>query len=321
MKLLFFADRLPPLTGGVEMHARYFLEHFPVQEIVKKGMPTEEGDILFFNSGRWIEELRILRKRFPKAKFVYRTGGNEILKAPLEKKVISNHKLRQKFWAQEINATIDCLITNSKYTEDRLREIGIKVPFKRVVGGVNTHALKQRRNVNKPITLFCSARFVPYKNHHLLITSFQELLRRGYELELRLAGDGPLLNKMKNLACENLKFLGELSNEESCREIAQADIYIQLSCNHLTKVPGGSYIHSEGMGRSFLEAITAGTFIIAGRSGALEEIIYGDRGKIIDFDKVADQMEPYLKKPFEKNPFTDEYSWKNVFKKYEEIFS
>ncbi|MBK6534181.1 MAG: hypothetical protein IPF99_32820 [Deltaproteobacteria bacterium] len=55
--------------------------------------------MVFFNSGRWIEDLPRLRASFPRALFVYRTGGNEILKAPLERVVIADHLARQAHWA------------------------------------------------------------------------------------------------------------------------------------------------------------------------------------------------------------------------------
>ena len=221
--ILFFADRLPPLTGGVEMHARYFIEHFinhpqfPLLGIISKNaegddcIVTNEGKrpisiqdlselldptYIFFNSGRWIEELPQIRSAFPKAVFLYRTGGNEILKAPLIHEQIPNHALRQSYWARNINSTIDLMITNSDYTERRLHAVGITCPFKRYVGGVNATALKPSKMPTKGfVTIFCAARFVPYKNHSLLLTVISQLVSRGYKLQLRLAGDGPLLSQ------------------------------------------------------------------------------------------------------------------------------
>src|SRR5690606_26774285 len=87
---------------------------------------------VFFNSGRWIEELRQIRKLFPTAKFLYRTGGNEILKAPLTYTHIPNHQLRQAYWASILNETVDLLITNSAFTEERLKMVGISCPLSRV---------------------------------------------------------------------------------------------------------------------------------------------------------------------------------------------
>jgi hypothetical protein len=90
--ILLFADRLPPLVGGMEMHAGYFMRHFrdhrqfPLMAVIPKEHggsdclgsaagrePVDleqlaaryEPAILFFNSGRWIEDLRTLRSLSP----------------------------------------------------------------------------------------------------------------------------------------------------------------------------------------------------------------------------------------------------------------
>lgn len=355
--ILFFADRLPPLIGGMEMHAKYFIDHFtnhsqfPISGIItkdvnwqdylisNKGKHTVDIDnlaklfdpaIIFFNSGRWIEELKQIRKMFPQTKFIYRTGGNEIIQAPLTHKKIPDHSLRQSYWIQTLNDSIDLLITNSTYTETRLRNLGITCLFERFVGGVNISALKSLKVSDKknPLTFFCAARFVPYKNHSLMLSVLHQLVLRGYNFRLRLAGNGPLLEQAKEQVLKSnlssvVEFLGVLDNEETCNEIANADIYMQFSTDQITEVPGGSYVHSEGMGRSILEALTAGTFIIAGKSGALPEIITTERGLLVNPDNLVettDQIEQILKRPLTKLPFLDKFGWPKIFKRYEELF-
>ena len=354
--ILFFADRLPPLIGGMEMHARYFIDYFrhhsrfPLLAIVSKDAEdsdmlvwedTQEviemkyfsqhvkPDFLFFNSGRWIEEIDILKDMFPEAKLIYRTGGNEILKAPLVRNNHPEHDLRQKYWKDALNRNIDLMITNSAYTEARLHKLGIETPFFCCVGGVNTDVLKgTKRSLQGPITIFCAARFVPYKNHVLLLSVIHQLYLRGYQVRLKLAGDGPLLEKTKeharNLDIQSIvEFLGVLVNEEVCREIAQADIYMQFSNDQLTKVTGGSYIHSECMGRSILEALAAGTYVIACRSGALDEIVTPERGLLVDFDDhvvITDKIENIFRTLPERPSFCEDYAWTKIFKRYEEIY-
>lgn len=342
--IFFFADRLPPLTGGMEMHARYFIEHFrghlrfPLMITITKD--PHEDDIclrerdrfnspsfIVFNSGRWIEEMLALRVWYPNATFIYRTGGNEILKAPLKRNKIASHRKRQHYWISTLNQSVDVMITNSAYTEERLHRLGISCPFLRLVGGVNTSALIPSQKISRTIpTLFCAARFVPYKNHSLLLSVAQELVQRGHQFRLRLVGEGPLLIDVKEqVAVNNLgtivEFLGPLDNEAVCQEIASADLYIQLSSDRHTEVPGGEYIHSEGMGRSILEALTAGTFVVAGRSGALPEIVTPDAGLLVELDnptQIADQIEPLLKDLPKRRPFSDRFCWTKVFEKLEE---
>jgi glycosyltransferase involved in cell wall biosynthesis len=350
--ILFFADRLPPCIGGMEMHAQYFIEHFTnhsrfpligtvtknadCQDCLKESpVPVEISNlpqlfdpaIVFFNSGRWIEELENIRRLFPQSIFVYRTGGNEILKAPLIYKHIPKHSERQAYWTKTLNQAIDLLITNSAYTESRLRSLGITCSFMRFVGGVNSLWLKSTKTPSQgPLIIFCAARFVPYKNHARLINLFQNLRLRGHNLKLKLAGDGPLLEPIQELVIKLgltpfVDFLGVLNNEKTCQEIAQANIYMQLSSDKITEVPGGSYVHSECMGRSILEALTAGTFVVAGKGGALGEVVTKERGLLVEIDqveKMTDQIDELLKKPLNILPFHNEFCWSNIFRKYEE---
>ena len=151
------------------------------------------------------------------------------------------------------------------------------------------------------------------------------LVSRGLDLRVRLAGDGPLLEdargRVRRLGLEHVvDFLGVLDNEATCREIARADLYMQLSSDQPTEVPGGSYLHSEGMGRSILEALSAGTFVVAGRSGALPEIITREHGLLVelgDAASIADQVEPLLRSPPARRDVTNQYAWSHVFERYE----
>lgn len=356
--ILFFADRLYPAIGGMEVHAHYFQQHFgnhkhfPLIATITKTTSgrdalimnnlSQEIDItaitdyvtpkiIFFNSGKWIEELHIIRELYPKAILCYRTGGNEIIKAPLAKQFISSHKARQEFWSKSINDCIDLLITNSAFTEIRLRDVGVKTDFFRCIGGVNCEPFNARPAFQKSaeINLFTAARFVPYKNHALLLEVVRVLVGRGYKVYLEIAGDGPLLPEMQALTIQygikdNINFIGAISNDAVCSKIAHADFYIQLSYDYKTQVPGGYYVHAEGMGRSILEAISAGTYVIAGNSGALNEIITENLGLILNpgsADAIADQLEPVLKTHPRKLSGTTKYSWEKLFQRYEIKFN
>jgi glycosyltransferase involved in cell wall biosynthesis len=336
----------------MEMHAGYFMRHFrdhrqfPLVAVVSKDyggsdclvtatgrVPVDleqfaaryEPAILFFNSGRWIEDLRALRSLFPGAEFTYRTGGNEILKAPLERVAIESHADRRRFWADTLNDTIDTLVTNSAFTEGRLRDAGVTCPFLRCVGGVNFSAVSKPRPVRRgPPVLLCAARFVPYKHHALLIQGAAALSARGHAFQLRLAGDGPLLEETRALVRGHgldpmVRFLGALPHEATCAEIAAADVYVQLSGDVPTPVPGGSYVHAEGMGRSILVAWSAGTYVIAGRGGALHEIVQPGRGELVDIgqpEQVIEALSRVLADPPERRAPTDAYDWSHLFARY-----
>lgn len=331
---VLFADRLPPLIGGVEMHGgafiKYFVGHpqYPLKKIVRElDQEIDWGPkpvIFFFNSGRWIEKMEEIRMAYPQAKIVYRTGGNEIIKAPLNE-FHSSHEKRQRIWARILNETVDLLLTNSSFTETRLREIGVKVPFAKCVGGVNSSQLGPKSFGSKSFRFFSAARFVPYKNPLLLVDVFHELYSRGETATLEVAGDGPLFEEAEKLGRNNplITFLGRMENHEIVRRIADADIYIQLSSDFLVEVPGGSYIHTEGMGRSILEAISVGTYVVAGNCGALKEIVTEDRGKLIPLNspsRIADILQKLITSPHARRDPTDVYNWNHLFRRYETLY-
>lgn len=352
--ILFFADKLWPNVGGVETHAEYFIKYFqengdfPLvgvitfdddkKQIIKYRNEVHPFDfdnyllktssIIFYNSGRWISQMSLIRKHAPNALHVYRTGGNEILKADLPSPAPDCHRERQSRWVDTINSNIDVLVTNSVFTEERLRKLEIKIPFLRAVGGVKTSTNLIRKSNQKVIKLFCAARFVPYKNHKLLIDVIQILLNAGLPIELRLAGDGPLFSECVNLVniyCNSSSFifLGKISNDAVISEIQNSDYYIQFSTDVLTQVSGGSYIHTEGMGRSYLEAISSGVFVIGLNTGALAEIINPYRGILLPLDSatnIAEKLINVFKNSPPKPSPTHEYSWENIFLKYENFW-
>jgi glycosyltransferase involved in cell wall biosynthesis len=311
--IVLFAQKLWPHIGGMETHGDNFRRHFSVHPdfplratitLTEQGRAVlwdEQGchespdlpallkaaDVVFYNSGHWITEMEAHRQAAPQACFCYRTGGNEILKAELPAPAPRRHADRQAIWARTLNATLDFLITNSAYTERRLEGLGIRTRFARFSGGTAPPRPNTSRRRPDVRVFFCAARFVPYKNHRLLVETMCELLRAGQRLELRLAGDGPLAASIHRMAADSgfpeaFVFLGKISNEEVMSELTAADYYIQFSTELQVPVAGGSYVHSEGMGRAVLEALTAGTFVVSLATGAIPEIITPDRGLLLE---------------------------------------
>jgi glycosyltransferase involved in cell wall biosynthesis len=360
--ILLFADKLTPFFGGMEVHGKYFIEsyqtsaNYSLKAIITKDLlgndiiiQGEESkaitlldfgkyfawspDIVFFNSGKWIEELELIRSLFPSAQLVYRTGGNEIIKAPLVNQTIFKHSERQLYWANQINKYIDILITNSLFTENRLKDIGINPKiFRRCVGGVDYNYIrsneKKTNNCMNKVFL-CASRFVPYKNHDLIIEVFNQIKKNGLNFTLNLVGDGQLFESVKKKVYDFglqdcVHMLGSRSNHQVIDEMIRSDFFIQLSSEYKTEVMGGTYLHAEGMGRSILEAISCGTHIISSSTGAISEIVNSENGTLVDlqnFDSIVRNIEGLIVKPtITRNP-TDKYSWNNYFKMYNDIFN
>lgn len=337
MELILLADKLPPKIGGMEIHAKYFAEHFSkdneliiisnrngkdvvvntkyqtIKEIFLLDFlkPFENKKcIVFYNSGYWIEKFTEIKLFLKKAVFLYRTGGNEINKASLSLE-IDSHSERQDYWVKTINRSIDILIANSQFTKQRLIQLGIQNQIIHIIpGGINTaniqkaiDKISETRNLlncNERDTLIvCCCRFVPYKRPGFLLKAFKHLPR---QYKIVLVGDGELFENAKKMANEqnlNVQFLGRLTNEETLNIIAAANVYCQASTDLIVNVKGGNYMHTEGMGRSLIESICCGTRVVVTNCGAISEFINYQNGTLVEGDEIefAKQVEYTLSLP------------------------
>jgi glycosyltransferase involved in cell wall biosynthesis len=123
-------------------------------------------------------------------------------------------------------------------------------------------------------TLFCAARLSPEKGISFLIRALKELSDRGKELELRLAGNGPSRDQLKELAnnlgvSENVKFIGFLNEDEIIGELRAADLFV---------LP--SFI--EGIPVAAMEAMAVGVpVIVTNIAGTSELVEDGKTGLLI----------------------------------------
>jgi glycosyltransferase involved in cell wall biosynthesis len=117
--------------------------------------------------------------------------------------------------------------------------------------------------VKMKLTLINVARFVPQKNHLLLLESFSHAIKIYPYMELWLVGDGPLRKNVENAILEkNLqdKVFTLGIRYDITNLLEKADIFI-MSSNY------------EGLPLSLLEAMAAGKAIIATSVGGIPEVI------------------------------------------------
>ena len=89
-----------------------------VEEVMNE---IKKKTVIFFNDGWWIEEWTMIRKFYSDNLIVYRTGGNEFVKAPYKDNGRCLEE-RQNIWSELINECIDFVISNSRYTSRRLQQ-------------------------------------------------------------------------------------------------------------------------------------------------------------------------------------------------------
>ncbi|HEY0221701.1 MAG TPA: glycosyltransferase family 4 protein [Lactovum miscens] len=133
----------------------------------------------------------------------------------------------------------------------------------------------KRKNENR-ITLNFVGRFqAKFKGIETLLSAFEKLSREYDNVELFLAGDGPILEAMrKKYSQERINFLGRVSHEEVLKLNSKSDIFVLLS-----KI--------EGFSTSMIEAAMLKNVVITTDVGGARELIPTEEyGYIIENDEV-----------------------------------
>lgn|SRR3989344_2398008 len=111
---------------------------------------------------------------------------------------------------------------------------------------------------------FMAGRLVAYKRFDLAVRVFTKL-----GLPIKIAGTGPEMKKLKNIAGDNIEFLGLVSDEELANLYAHAKAFM--------------FPQEEDFGITPLEAMASGRPVIAYRSGgAIETVIENVTGIFFD---------------------------------------
>ncbi len=125
---------------------------------------------------------------------------------------------------------------------------------------------------NEPLVIGSVGSLLPIKNHALLIRSVADLLAVGVDLQLRIAGDGPIRSQLTDLAeslgiADSVRFLGAINDVPDF--LRGLDIFAQPS-------------DTEAMPISILEAMSSALPSVATDVGGVSEIFAGGAaGKLI----------------------------------------
>ena len=141
-----------------------------------------------------------------------------------------------------------------------------------------------------PFIFLTVAHLVKSKNIELLLKAFQQLLKQGQAIKLRIAGDGPGKDNLEQLARkleidEHVEFLGELSRESVKKAYGNAHAFILPSLY-------------ETFGVVLIEALAMGLPLIATACGGPQDIVTPDNGLLIpknDPDELQKAMMQLMK--------------------------
>ena len=314
---------------------------------ILKNKRIVNDDVLFFNSLYWIETFELLARNFPKNNILLRSGGNDILQSHILRKGKAL-KTRRKYTVRTINKYVSSLIINSEYSRRCFRTIGInESKFHIAQGGVDVDRFKPAvdiKSVQKlratfgllkdELVLLTVCRLVPFKGVDNLLTA-RSLLDKEEQYMHMIVGNGPELEKLKNLAQKlglekRTIFVGDVDVAQVHKLYQLADVYAHTPIRSRMSEPGGSYIHTETMGRSFCEASSTGVPIITTTVGGVPEIVTHKKNGLLvapkDHTGIATALRTLarsqtMRGAMSKNGLLrrEKFSWTTLFTQYEKI--
>lgn len=179
----------------------------------------------------------------------------------------------QAGWECEHARRADTVITISEYCKERIREFySVRGPIGVVPELIDLDGWRELFRANPVVkspgefTILCVCRFYPRKRVGLLLEAANVLRDRIPGLRVRIVGGGPDAASLK-ARCGDLRlesivtWVGEASRCELAREYNRADIFCLPSVQ-------------EGFGIVFLEAMAAGTPVVAARAAAVPEVVH-----------------------------------------------
>ena len=301
-KLLDYVIYRFPTPGGYDCNLDREVVFASEQEMFDH---IRRSSTLYFNDGWWIERWTTIRNALSDKLFVFRTGGNEFVKAPYTNNDIPL-KERQLMWRNQINACMDIVISNSRYTTNRLLCQGIDLrKIVTIRGGVDLVECKNnylnrlqlrnefdlKFNTKGKCVFSIVSRFEPFKGIIDILEIFAES-RENDNYFLLIVGGGSEKERIEMFCSDLLSpnqycILQETNNSEAMKYIALSNYYI--NCSHLFQKQSGdeTYIHTETMGRSLLEAIYQYVPVIATNVGGTAELFdeFEEIGILLPDDK------------------------------------
>lgn len=198
-------------------------------------------------------------------------------------------KIITKRFLKKIDLTLVALSSKIKKTICKTYKINEDdVPI--VFNGIDLSRCieKKEYSLTDTIKLLHVGRFVPQKNHFLLLDSFKILVEKYDNIELYLVGKGALFDDVSEYAnalniSKKIHFLGEL--DSSFNIMSKSDIFV-LTSNY------------EGLPITLIEALGTGLPVISTNVGGISDIITNkENGLLVNNDKfdIANNLDCLIK--------------------------
>ncbi len=175
----------------------------------------------------------------------------------------------------------------------------------------------KEKKENKKVRFIFAGRLVPVKNIPFLIQGFNEAYKKNQNIELVIAGEGPIERELKKMVASDIKFLGFLNERELAREYRKADVFCITSIY-------------ESFSIVTLEAMASSLCVIVSNSGYLPKLAE-NAGIVVNQDDVSSLKEAILKLARDKKlresfakagyeKVRNFYSWDKSAQKVEELY-
>ena len=191
--------------------------------------------------------------------YLRESGLTKGLKSWLVRHIL--HRLR--IWDYRTANGVDVFVANSRYVARRIRKIYGR-QSKVIHPGVDVDGFLLSEG-NRKDHFLAASRFVPYKRLDLIIKAFNDMPH----LKLHVIGDGPDRKKLKNIAKDNVIFLGAVSDEALQAEMRSCKAFL--------------FAAEEDFGIMPVEAQACGTPVIAfGKGGVLDSVVPHKTGMLFE---------------------------------------
>jgi colanic acid/amylovoran biosynthesis glycosyltransferase len=192
--------------------------------------------------------------------------------------------------------------SNSEFLKKQLIKIGIpKEKIFVIPMGIDTSYFKgvnKSISQNQIIKLITVGRLIQLKGHKYGILAVNELIKKGYNCEYNIIGDGAELENLKIMVeFYNLQkyivFHGSMEQKEIIKLLSQSDLFL------MTSTFEDSTGRREAFGLVSIEAQSMGLPVIGFKSGGFQEtILEGITGFSVDdrnYNEMANKVELFIK--------------------------
>ncbi|MEA2720434.1 MAG: hypothetical protein QOJ39_2298, partial [Candidatus Eremiobacteraeota bacterium] len=132
-----------------------------------------------------------------------------------------------------------------------------------------------------PFTILCAARLVPVKGHATLVEALALLRARGVAFTCTLAGEGELRDAIALQVSaaglsDAVELAGVVPHEKLLARLQRGDFDVSVISS--IEAPGGLM---EGVPVALMEAMAAGTVVVATDSGSVRELVDAETGVLV----------------------------------------